>query len=117
MVEKSMNDDWSDEVSGHVAEPGSPVSVTGSHREAMHVSDNDYLDMADTAISTTTQRNDQVDCVAIEYLDGCVPMPPRTLGEEAAKGGYAQEGDQSYPASGPRVTAGTRGAADQVGRT
>jgi hypothetical protein len=80
----------------------------------MTVSDNDLMagEPPGSIISNTGSRQDQVDQVAIEYTDGAMGMCPRTLGDEARQGGYAQEGDQSYPASGPRTTAGTRGAAD-----
>lgn len=39
-------------------------------------------------------------------------MVPRSVMAESLNGGYAQEWDQSYPASGPRATSGTRGAND-----
>jgi hypothetical protein len=53
-----------------------------------------------------------VDDAAIEYTPSGPCSHPRTLAENAIKGGYAQEAEQSYPESAPRCMAGTRGAAD-----
>jgi hypothetical protein len=81
----------------------------------MHVADDDTFAMQRGAFVTPTTpepRENHVDDVAIEYLDGNDCYHPRTLAEEAQAGGYAQEGDQSFPASGPRCVASTRGAAD-----
>jgi hypothetical protein len=105
------------EVAGHSHENGHGATITpgGDHRSPIHVSDDDTFAMQQGAMVTPTlpdPRADHVDDVAIEYLDGAQCVCPRTLAEEYNAGGYAQEGDQSYPASGPRVTAGMRGAAD-----
>jgi hypothetical protein len=106
------------EVAGHSHQDGrgAPITPGGmDHRGAIHVSDDDTFAMqqgANVATDLPLPRDSQVDDTAIEYLDGAMHFCPRTLGEEYEEGGYAQEGDQSYPVSGPRVTAGMRGAGD-----
>jgi hypothetical protein len=60
-------------------------------------------------ITQANPRASQVDTGKIEDNTKMQDFKPRTLAQEVAEGGYAQEGDQSYPASGPRVTAGMRG--------
>jgi hypothetical protein len=105
------------EVVGHTHEAGHGAQIPheGDHRDPVHVTDDDTFAMqqgVSTKSPTPDPRADQVDDVAIEYLDGQIDHAPRTLAHEHAEGGYAQEGDQSYPASGPRETAGMRGAAD-----
>jgi hypothetical protein len=93
------------EVSGGQDEPGHPVTVEGPHRNPLTVHDPD-------GGGDPTTRDAQVDSTAIEYLDGATPMYPHSLAGEAAAGGYAAPGDQSYPESPPRAIAGTRGAQD-----
>jgi hypothetical protein len=110
MVEKSMME--TDEEYGDNGAPRYSVPSGRQHRDAMHVADNDYMSMPSNVVSHRADRPDQVDTVAIEYLDGAMPMGPRTIAEGVRAGGYDQPGDQSCPESGPRVTAGMRGAAD-----
>ena len=61
---------------------------------------------------TTPTRSDPVDTGHIESMGTMHDTKARSIAEAAAQGGYAQEGEQSYPASGPRIMAGMRGAAD-----
>ena len=72
------------------------------------------FDATGPADTSPTRPGDPVDTASRKDAKGggMTDMGPRTIWEGVAKGGYDQEGDQSYPASGPRITASTRGAQD-----
>jgi hypothetical protein len=107
MVEKSMLDPQ--EIGGT---PLHAVPSGQQHRDRINVGDDDTSVQPPVKQEFATPRDSQVDDTAIEYLDGKMPFGPRTIGNQARKGGYAQEGDQSEPNSGPRTMSSTRGASD-----
>lgn len=59
-------------------------------------------------------RDDRVDDRTKEEIPGMIPVPPTTLAQEAAAGGWQAATLPSGAPARPMAVAGTRGAVDQV---